>query len=297
MMNEKNKSLIHHCGIPPSALFMSSTDSVVESLQASVEERLMRARALLSEENFGAAARELEIAIEDARANPYKIEFRTHIELALALAEIYLEEGDVEKARALLNERAEFAEKIFQIMQLTGTPEQKREASGGRIQIRDRVRQVSLIGAEAPEISVKDWIQGEPATLADLRGRVVLLEFWATWCKPCREMFAKLRKLDEEYHARGLEIIALTRHYFAYRGTASSQAEELELMRKTVSEHELRFRVGVCETERTQELYGATGMPTLCLIDRSRVVRYAHFGGGDDPKFNEILRRCLDEQV
>jgi thiol-disulfide isomerase/thioredoxin len=279
-------------------------DSVVESsakaeavsLQSCVEESLRRARALLSEDKPEDAATELEKALAEARENPYKVEFRTHIELGLTLGEIYLGADDIERARAVLDERAAFAEKIFQIMQVSGTTDQKREASGGRIQIRDRARQVSLLGTEAPEISVKDWISGEPATLESLRGRVVLLEFWATWCKPCQEMFGKLKKLDREYRERGLEIIALTRHYFAYRGTAESMDEELELMRKTIGQHELDFRVGVAESERTQELYGATGMPTLCLIDRRGIVRYAHFGGGDDPRFNEILTRCLDEQ-
>lgn len=273
----------------------SSTGSIAESLQAQVEARLSRARSLLAEENPAEAASELERALSKARENPYKIEFRTHIELGLSLAEIYLEADEIEKARTVLDERAEFAEKIFQIMQLSGTTEQKREASGGRIQIRDRARQVALLNREAPEISVKDWIQGEPATLSALRGSVVLLEFWATWCKPCHAMFGKLKKLDEEYNGPGLQIIALTRHYFAYRGTADSLEEELELIRKTVREHDLDFRVGVSETERTQELYGATGLPTLCLIDRHGVVRYAHFGGGDDPKFNEILNRCLNK--
>jgi thiol-disulfide isomerase/thioredoxin len=274
----------------------SAAEGAAGGLQARVTDSLQRARALLSEDKLEAAAGELETALASARENPYQVEFRTHIELALALAEIYLEGERVEKARAVLNERAEFAEKIFQIMQATGTTDQKREAAGGRIQIRDRARQVALLGTEAPEISVRDWLAGEPATLETLRGRVVLLEFWATWCKPCKEMFGKLKRLDEEYGGRGLEILALTRHYFAYRGTADSQAEELELMRKTVEDHGLEFRVGVSETERTQELYGATGMPTLCLIDRRGVVRYAHFGGGDDPTFNEILNRCLDEQ-
>lgn len=279
----------------------SVTDSAdrwaAQGLQAKVEETLRRARALLSEDKSGPAASELERVLAEVRENPYQVEFRTHIELGLSLAELYLEEDEVEKARAVLDERAAFAEKIFQIMQATGTTDQKRESAGGRIQIRDRARQVALVGTQAPEISVKDWIQGEPATLEYLRGRVVLLEFWATWCKPCREMFGKLKKLDEQYRERGLEILALTRHYFAYRGTAESRAEELELMRKVVREHELDFRVGVSETEATQELYGATGMPALCLIDRRGVVRYAHFGGGDDPKFNEILNLCLDEQT
>ncbi|HKS29505.1 MAG TPA: TlpA disulfide reductase family protein [Pyrinomonadaceae bacterium] len=272
-------------------------ETLTESLQEKIEGRLQRARFLLSEDASEQAASELEAALTEARENPYKVEFRTHIELGLTLAEIYLESDDVENARRVLDERAAFAEKIFQIMQATGTTDQKREASGGRIQIRDRARQVALLGTEAPEISVKDWLRDEPATLSSLRGRVVLLEFWATWCKPCREMFGKLKKLYEEYGERGLEIIALTRHYFAYRGTAESQSEELELMRKTIDEHGLEFRVGVAETEATQELYGATGMPTLCLIDRRGLVRYAHFGGGEDPKFNEILTACLDEQA
>lgn len=272
-------------------------DTATESLQAKVEDRLQRARALLAKDDLQEAASELEAALAEARENPYKVEFRTHVELGLTLAEIYLEGDRVEQARRMLDERAAFAEKIFQIIQATGSTDQKREASGGRIQIRDRARQVALLGAEAPEISVKDWLRGEPTTLYGLRGRVVLLEFWATWCKPCREMFGKLKKLDEQYRERGLEIIALTRHYFAYRGTAESMGEELELMRKTIDEHGLRFRVGVAESESTQDVYGATGMPTLCLIDRRGHVRYAHFGGGDDTKFNELLIECLDEQV
>lgn len=279
------------------SLMESSQSELTEGLQAKVERSLERARKLLSEDKLQAAASELEAVLSEVQKDPYKVEFRTHIELGLTLAEIYLEEEKLADARRVLNERAEFAEKIFQIMQATGTQEQKREASGGRIQIRDRARQVALLGTPAPEISVQTWIQGEPATLAGLRGRVVLLEFWATWCKPCREMFGKLKKLDADYRERGLEILALTRHYFAYRGTAESKAEELELMRKTVSEHELLFRVGVSDSESTQELYGATGMPTLCLIDRRGIVRYAHFGGGVDPKFDEILRECLAEEA
>lgn len=244
----------------------------------------------------GAAAASLETALSEARSAPYEIEFRTRVEVAITLAEIYLALEETEKARSLLKEEADFAERIFQLVQVGGTPDQKRAAAGGRVQLRDRARQVEILGSIAPEISVKTWINGEATTLNDLRGRVVLLEFWATWCKPCAEMFPKLNELDKEYRERGLEVVALTRHYMAYRATAASQEEELELMRKVVREHGLGFRVGVSEDERTQELYGATGLPMLALIDRSGVVRYAHFGGGVDPKFKEILVKCLDER-
>ena len=272
-----------------------SVDTPLEKPQARVAAQLKRAYELRRKGGEShAALAELEAAMAQARATPYEIEFRTRVELALALAEAYLAAGELEKARLMIDEEAAFTEKIFQIMQATGTPEQRRAAAGGRVQVRDRARQLALIGTEAPEIAVSRWINGDPATLADLRGRVVLLEFWATWCKPCQEMFPKLRKLDEEYRARGLEIVALTRHYLASRETAQSLAEELELMRSMVEQHGLKFRVGVAEDERTQELYGATGLPTLAIIDRSGVVRYAHFGGGEDEKFNRILTHCLD---
>ena len=61
--------------------------------------------------------------------------------------------------------------------------------------------------------------------------------------------------------------LALARHYLAYRGTPEARAGELNLMRKMVSDHALTFRVGVSEDERTQDLYGAAGVPTMAIID------------------------------
>lgn len=279
-----------------SAAEASLDTTALTTPQAIVLAHLKRAREL-RQSDLRAATSELETAMATARTTPYEIEFQTRVELALVLGELYVSTDEMDKARRMLKAEAEFTEKIFQIMQATGTPEQKRAAAGGRVQVRDRARQVALIGEPAPEIEIKAWLTGEPATLANLRGRVVLLEFWATWCKPCKEMFPKLKQLDEQHRARGLEVIALTRHYFARRDTASSETEELELMLSIISQHELEFRAGVAEDERTQDLYGATGMPTLALIDRAGIVRYAHFGGGEDHKFNTILAECLDKQA
>jgi len=280
---------------------MESSTGAAEAVASSkpqerVAAHLSDAFELRRQGHHQAARARLETALAEARATPYEIEFRTRVEVAITLAELYLAADEAAKARAMLREESDFAERIFQIVLMSGTPDQKRAAAGGRVQLRDRARQVEILGSAAPEINVATWINGEATTLAELRGRVVLLEFWATWCKPCQAMFPKLRRLNEEYGARGLEVVALTRHYMAYRATADSQSEELELMRKVVREHSLAFRVGVAEDERTQELYGATGLPMLALIDRNGVVRYAHFGGGEDPKFNETLMKCLDEQ-
>lgn len=242
------------------------------------------------------AATELERALATARATPYEIEFQTRIRLGMTLSDVYLSLDQIQKARALLADEVAFARKISEIMQATGTPEQRRTATSGYLQVRDRGAQMALIGQTAPDISVKTWIKGGPVTLEDLRGRVVLLEFWATWCKPCQEMFPKLKTLHEQESLRGLEITAITRHYMAYGGTEEAMAKELQLMTGTVNEHGVSFPVGVAEDERLQAIYGANGLPTAILIDRQGVVRYAG-PGGEDREFEEILEKCLAESA
>jgi len=264
--------------------------------QARVAAGLDRAAGLQRTGKLSQAATELENAIAAARATPYEIEFQTRIRLGMTLSDVYLSLDQIQKARDLLADEVDFARKISEIMQATGTPSQKRTATSGYLQIRDRAAQMALMGRAAPDISVKSWIKGEPVTLEDLRGRVALLEFWATWCKPCQEMFPKLKQLHEQAAGRGLEIIAITRHYLAYGGTEEAMQEELLLMTGTVDQHGVSFPVGVAEDERLQAVYGANGLPTAVLIDRQGVVRYAG-PGGEDRGFDEILEKCLAESA
>ncbi len=253
-----------------------------------------RAFELSQSGNLDEATAQLEQALAEARTTPYEIEFQTRIQLAMSLADIYQSAGQIQKAGRMLLEESAFAEKISQIMQATGTPPQKRAATSGYLQVRDRSTQMSLLGQEAPEIPVKEWIKGGPASLALFRGQVVLLEFWATWCKPCQEMFPKLTKLHQSKGAEGLEVIALTRHYMAFRGPAESMFEERQLMLNMITEHGVNFHVGIAEDEKLQRIYGANGLPTVVLIDRDGIVRYAG-PGEDDKTFNKQLQQCLEQ--
>ncbi|MDT5059748.1 MAG: hypothetical protein QOH63_207 [Acidobacteriota bacterium] len=273
-----------------------SSENRVDRPQASVAARVGRAAELEQSGKPSEARAELEAALAEARATPYEIEFRTRIQLAMMLADSNLDAGDLNRARSLMAEESAFAERIAQIMQATGTPHQSRAANSGYIQLRDRAAQLTLIEGEAPAISVAEWVNGRPMMLADLRGRVVLLEFWATWCQPCREMFPKLKSLHEKFAGRGLEIIALTRFYMSHPGAADSRAQELELIRRAVAEYDLEFRVGVMEDERAQEIYGATGLPTLFIIDRQGLARWAGHVN-EDAELEILLERFLDEPV
>jgi thiol-disulfide isomerase/thioredoxin len=275
-----------------------SAESVAESVrpQERVATLLGRAFELRQSGNLDEAIAQLEQALAEARATPYEIEFQTRIQLAMTLADVYQLAGQIQKACEMLVAESGFAEKISQIMQATGTQPQKRAATSGYLQVRDRSIQMSLLGKEAPEIFVKEWITGGPASLADFRGRVILLEFWATWCKPCREMFPKLKKLHEIECSRGLEVIALTRHYMAYRGPAESMIQERQLMLSMVTEHDVNFHVGIAEDERLQGIYGGNGLPTVVLIDRNGIIQYAG-PGEDDTTFTKQLQQCLERSA
>lgn len=271
-----------------------SPESTVADLapQALVSAGLDRAAEFQSQGKLEAAAAELEKSAEAARAAPYEIEFLTRIRLGMTLADVYLDLKRLEDARSFLSEESAFAERISQIMQATGTLNQKRQAMSGYLQIRDRTAQIGLLGNPAPETNLNMWLVGDPVTLADLRGKVAMLEFWATWCKPCQEMFPKLRSLHAQESHNGLEILAITRHYLAYGGTLEARNEELDLIRKTVTDHEVTFRVAVADDEGLQATYGANGLPTVVLIDRKGIVQYAG-PGGEDPAFEKRLRSCL----
>jgi thiol-disulfide isomerase/thioredoxin len=274
----------------------AESTSINATPQAVVSGGLDRASELQSFGKLEEAATELEKSLQVARATPYEIEFLTRIRLGLTLADVYLSLNRIDDARTFLAEEVAFAERISQIMQATGTLNQKRSAMSGYLQIRDRTSQIGLLGQLAPALDLDTWLVGDPVTVAELRGRVVLLEFWATWCKPCQEMFPKLTALYERESKNGLEILGITRHYMAYSGTPEAKAEELNLMRTLLTEHRVRYPVAVTPDETLQRVYGANGLPTVVLVDRQGIVRYAG-PGGEDPAFEKQFQICLAETV
>src|SRR5213082_98709 len=70
-----------------------------------------------------------------------------------------------------------------------------------------------LIGKPAPEIPGDFALNGKPTKLADLKGKVVLLDFWAVWCGPCVATFPHLREWNKEYKDKGLEVLGVTSYY------------------------------------------------------------------------------------
>ena len=252
---------------------------------------LVSAARLRHEGRLEEATAIVDAAIDAARAAPLDVPLRDRILLALALVDLYLSTDQRGQARELLAFEVAFVDDLLASSQKAGSPERVRAATIGRLQLHDRATQVELLGQAAPEVEIADWVLGQPTTLAEQRGRVVLLEFWARSCRSCVSMFAALRDLDRRYREDGLTILALTR-YGTGRDPVHDQAEERPLIRQAAANHGADFGIGVAPDGRLQERYGATGIPTFAIIDRLGVVRLAS-SKPDRVKMNDVIADLL----
>jgi thiol-disulfide isomerase/thioredoxin len=150
----------------------------------------------------------------------------------------------------------------------------------------------------APEIAVKDWIEQKPATLASLRGRVVLLDFWALWCTPCHAALPHIAGWQEKYEKRGLSVVAFTEYRNAVNGRRVRTPQEVGELRNFKRGARLPFGFAVADTTATADAYGVTTIPVAVLIDRRGVVRFLNVGAHetDIEELHQMILRLLDEK-
>jgi len=128
-------------------------------------------------------------------------------------------------------------------------------------------------------------------TDGDLKGKVVVLDFWAVWCGPCTANFPHLREWNEKYAGKGLVMIGLTgydnydRDEKADKATRSdakvAPEKEQAMLVKFAAQHKLTHRFGVPKGDALSKFYGVTGIPWVVVIDRERVVRLIRVGSGE----------------
>jgi thiol-disulfide isomerase/thioredoxin len=150
----------------------------------------------------------------------------------------------------------------------------------------------------APEIEVKDWIDQKPTTLAAERGRVVLLDFWATWCVPCQAALPSMSEWQKKYRDRGLTIIAFTQYRDeTENGRALKTKEEHDALREYRRANRLPFGVAAAESVTTAARYSVTSIPAAVVIDRRGVVRYLSVGSSPDDlkELEQMIVKLLDE--
>ena len=147
--------------------------------------------------------------------------------------------------------------------------------------INDRLKSVLLPGMEAPEISMKDT-EGNTRRLSDLRGKVVLIDFWASWCGPCRRENPNVVKLYKKYHDRGFEIYSV------------SLDKEKSAWLKAIKDDGLVWPNHVSDlngwTSSGGKTYGIMSVPSTVLVDKDGKIIARNLRGCElEKKLSEIF--------
>jgi peroxiredoxin len=131
-----------------------------------------------------------------------------------------------------------------------------------------------------------DDVGGTPVKLSSYKGKVVFLNFWATWCPPCRDEMPSMQKLYDKFKNRGLEIVAV------------DLQEDVKSVKAFLEKYSLTFTVLLDKAGKIGAAYGARSIPTTYIIDRESNVIGGAVGGRDwyTPEVIEFFEVFLDQK-
>lgn len=136
----------------------------------------------------------------------------------------------------------------------------------------------------APDFTLKSKDSGN-IRLAEQRGNIVMVNFWASWCGPCREELPKMEELYLEYQDMGFEILAVN---------VDDEASKADIL---LNDIEVSFPVLYDTSGDVSKLYDVNAMPTTVIIDRDGNQRLLHLGyrAGDEKKYEKAVKLLMRE--
>ncbi len=209
-------------------------------------------------------ARELALRLLEGRSLDEDRDLRIALGASIEVqARVMAARGELSEAVAFLNEEAR---------RWQGTPIETR--------IRKNINLLTLEGKPAPPLALDEYVGPRPMPLEKLKGKVLLLFFWAHWCPDCKDQVPALARLKEEFGPKGLVVIAPTRRYgFVARGEEAGPEEELAYIEEIRRRHYAALGDAPAPVSKENFVrYGSSTTPTLVLIDREGVVRLYHPG-------------------
>jgi thiol-disulfide isomerase/thioredoxin len=169
----------------------------------------------------------------------------------------------------------------------TGTSQQER--------IQKNINLLSLEGKPAPALEAAVWFGPQPPTIASLRGKAILLFFWAHWCPDCKATVPIIAGLMKKYGPRGLALIGPT-EYYGYVADGADAPPAVE--KPYIEQIRRKFYAPLGDmpaplSNANFARYGASSTPTLVLVDRKGIVTWYHPGAATERELAMQIERAL----
>lgn len=140
---------------------------------------------------------------------------------------------------------------------------------------------------QLPEFQgISQWLNSEPLTVADLKGSVVLIQFWTFACINCQRTLPYITRWHQQYAAQGLKVIGIHTPEFAFE-------REVGNIEAALADHQIEYPVPIDNEFTTWRAYSNRFWPHLFLADREGTVRYDHIGEGAYDQTEETIRQLL----
>ena len=137
------------------------------------------------------------------------------------------------------------------------------------------------VGQPAPEFSLPD-LQGNKIELSSMKGKVLILDFWATWCPPCKEEVPHLVALQSKYRDQGLQIVGL-----------SLDQAGASVVKPFADEHDVNYSMLIADDATAKSYGGVSMIPTTFVVNRSGVVVKRFLGYTTPEAFEEAILPLL----